>query len=1352
MTVVQKSHGRIVLEFTFGTAELQKSRSGNGALLTSTSCGSAIQSKEGYILPAEMLNIAAKPASVKITTSGEIDRTFDMSLIEPSEKNVYPIHTLHSHATTPFTRTIGGHTVETFFVTPFVVQSGEVKSYKKLRLVIDYTPQVGQVSNKPLSYLISRSVLNPAEIRVKNTPRATVTKRARAGSFVKSNEKALRFSIDNGISISSDVETDLNECNGLYRLTPIELSYLGNNVPVNSIRVRAANRMVYDSITPTPENMPLGLQEVDFIIRDMNQDGLFNGSDELLFYGSALHFWYFNRTIDNIDTITDGVTETYDTTFTGVWDFEFNDFDYKRYYWVTVGASSPMKSVTKEVGVGTPMTSGLRFRRTKIPTNLTTPDEENMGHASRDWKWQTVNQSIPTFTGTLEVYSPSLTDSVGVRMWIPKKRRSYNSDALINIGTRSYPLLLDEGMSDWYYGDLTAENFTFETASKNGKDYYYDVSAFDTRYRKNLDMLGATSPLHFYSEEAEGLVTYTISNIPATYTLVLRIDEKSNTSELMDTLTTGGIYSFTDSAGLGYEYVVAPVVSTKSISTAETFPQYTYNASNSYVVRDITDHAVNNDYIIISSPDFLPHSDSIAAYKKSQGLNPVIFSTEDMYREFSGGVQEPSAIRNGLTLLRASHGDLKYLLLFGGGHYDYKGYMYSEKNHIIPYVDDDEILVEDFYAYLDPFEDVTNSPAADMYVGRVPAKDVLDADTYIEKYHEMHNGQISSGDWENKVLLMNDDDSQQGKIDPVRGHEVSSDIVDDEIEDKKKDMFIQELNLFEYPFGGSFTKPKAKEALFNHIKEGSMMINYFGHGAYHAISDEKIFLSQDLPSLTNLNKGKYFIFSAFSCSVGFFDLPEKDAIASELLFINNGGAIASVSSTRTAYHDSNQKFGRAYFRELFDSTDAVRPLGLAYGIAKTFHNLNRYALLGDPAYAPYAKRTPIALTLKDKTGAISSTFKIFDQVTVSGSIPADMHSVDTNFVVVTLQNQERLDEKRKDGGGPENRDVTYDLPGNLLYKSQPIPVAGTSFDHVVKIPRSVFQDTLGVNFKAYIWNKTNTIAAGIIDTFLVSGVNLQELDTTDKSGPMIKARLANSDNTVSDLDFADAGERIIIDGFNVSKKYDSEDSVFQVTLEFMLKDSSGIDYTYDNAGEGITLEIKDVARLENLNSRFISSDGSKKGTITYQIEKEQIPGVGEYELTITARDILGNVTKEKYILDVKSMGEEQYTMGELFAYPSPVNMGKTTRFWFNETNSQVSKASLKIYSLDGRLLRHEKEVNSGFTWDLTDQKGGRLSPNVYLYRLFIERKKRDDNSGGSGDDTEIIKSPIKKIVIYPPSR
>jgi hypothetical protein len=61
------------------------------------------------------------------------------------------------------------------------------------------------------------------------------------------------------------------------------------------------------------------------------------------------------------------------------------------------------------------------------------------------------------------------------------------------------------------------------------------------------------------------------------------------------------------------------------------------------------------------------------------------------------------------------------------------------------------------------------------------------------------------------------------------------------------------------------------------------------------------------------------------------------------------------------------------------------------------------------------------------------------------------------------------------------------------------------------------------------------------------------------------------------------------------------------------------------------------------------------------------------------------------------------------------------------------------------LIRVFSKAVNGQEWNLTDQRGNILTPNVYLYRILL--KKQD---GNISDRLNEIKSPVKKLVIHPP--
>ncbi len=78
-------------------------------------------------------------------------------------------------------------------------------------------------------------------------------------------------------------------------------------------------------------------------------------------------------------------------------------------------------------------------------------------------------------------------------------------------------------------------------------------------------------------------------------------------------------------------------------------------------------------------------------------LAPRIANVKDIFDSFSGGDIDPVAIRNFIAFVQRNWSgsqNLSYVLLFGGGHYDYKGV--SNKPVYIPVYYDGSRPVEDF--------------------------------------------------------------------------------------------------------------------------------------------------------------------------------------------------------------------------------------------------------------------------------------------------------------------------------------------------------------------------------------------------------------------------------------------------------------------------------------------------------------------------------------------------------------------------------------------------------------------------------------------------------------------------------
>jgi hypothetical protein len=124
---------------------------------------------------------------------------------------------------------------------------------------------------------------------------------------------------------------------------------------------------------------------------------------------------------------------------------------------------------------------------------------------------------------------------------------------------------------------------------------------------------------------------------------------------------------------------------------------------------------------------------------------------------------------------------------------------------------------------------------------------------------------------------------------------------------------------------------------------------------------------------------------------------------------------------------------------------------------------------------------------------------------------------------------------------------------------------------------------------------------------------------------------------------------------------------------------------------------------------------------------------------ISAQDLAGNVTCQNFILEVSQ--NQEIAINHLFNYPNPVKMGNCTSFYFDLSKTAGVTCTIKVYSMSGRLLRVFYGVHSGEVFNLRDQAGNLLGPNVYLYQLIAKE-------GSNYQKT--VKSKIQKLLVHPP--
>ncbi len=164
------------------------------------------------------------------------------------------------------------------------------------------------------------------------------------------------------------------------------------------------------------------------------------------------------------------------------------------------------------------------------------------------------------------------------------------------------------------------------------------------------------------------------------------------------------------------------------------------------------------------------------------------------------------------------------------------------------------------------------------------------------------------------------------------------------------------IYIVEYPTVNTSTgrtKPTANAAIDDAINEGTLMLNWTGHGNTQQWSYEKVFaVDEDFPLLNN--KGKLFFLVAATCDFGRYDNPTEVGAGEQLILMPNRGAVAAVMADRIGYSELNAELNQTLYQDLLYQTDSQgKPprLGNALWLAKQVlygQNDQKHQLLGDP--------------------------------------------------------------------------------------------------------------------------------------------------------------------------------------------------------------------------------------------------------------------------------------------------------------------------------------------------------------------------------------------------------------------
>jgi len=470
---------------------------------------------------------------------------------------------------------------------------------------------------------------------------------------------------------------------------------------------------------------------------------------------------------------------------------------------------------------------------------------------------------------------------------------------------------------------------------------------------------------------------------------------------------------------------------------------------------DFASSGFNSDLIIISNKKLYSEVNQYVSYKNSVGFNTLLVDIDDLYEQFSYGIEKhPLAIRYFLEYISGIYTEKPKGVLLIGKSLHARLYRKNASYY-------DACLVP---SYGNPSSDnlftvnIKNSGFVTPYIpiGRIAAKNTNDVKIYLDKLFEYDNTSVE--EWRKQAIHFG-------------GGSTAS----------EQTAFAAYLHNYETIladtlFGGfthTFLKTSSApiqitqtDSIRNLINNGVSIMTFFGHGSSSGF-DQNI----DDPSAYN-NKGKYPFMMANSCLTGDFSLSTiGDTPTENWVLIQDKGAIAYFASVDLGYPTYLNTLSTEMYKNI-----SYKNYGNSLGeiIQNSFKTL-------DDTYTgnKYIQATCLEATLHgDPTLILNSAEKpdfVLTEADISFSpniLSTEIDSFDVNIVITNI-GRATLD--------------TFVLEITRTFAD------GTDTLKAINIPGILYKDTFHVKFPI---DKINGIG---LNTFCAKADALSQIDELDET-------------------------------------------------------------------------------------------------------------------------------------------------------------------------------------------------------------------------------------------------------------
>ncbi len=1035
-------------------------------------------------------------------------------------------------------------------------------------------------------------------------------------------------------------------------------------------------------------------------------DGVFDSTDVVWFFAKGPHRW-------NKDASCSGFSH------------ELHLYSDSSYYFVTV-----------DQGIGLRLNS--RGAITDPPTNTITAFDDflfyeneaiNIAKSGRQWFGETFD-IITTYNFPYNIPNVETNEPAYIKAQVAARS---NPPSKFFIQCQSGSLELSPGPVNIniYYADPVTLASGCSTFTPNGNNMSVTVrfqkdpafssavgylDYFELGFRRKLKMSGNFLQFRDSRSNAPGMISEFILEDAGPSTVVLDITNPLNPIQI-PTQINGSVLTFRDITDTLKEYIAF-----NRGSNALSFPSFAGRVNNQNL------HGQGPvEYVIVSHPDFLSQAERLGSFHSSvDGLSYVVVTPQAIFNEFSGGSQDPTAIKQFMKMLydRAATPEEKpsYLLLFGDASFNTRNRSTTgNTNFVLSYQSfnsssyTNSYVTDDYFGLLEESAGEGLADEVKLGIGRIPSKNLAEATRVVDKiirYYQRpaleqaslsaceSSSAFNNGDWRNVIVFVADDEDSNLHLNNSNQIATYADTTypSFNIEKIYLDAYKQQAG------AGGKRYPDVKLALNQRVNRGALIVNYIGHGGETGWSEERILENADIASWQNEERTPLFVTA--TCEFSRFDDPARTSAGEEVILRANGGAIGLLTTTRLVYASFNQTLNVNFFIDVFGKDSLTGKPNRIGDICRQTKNRSatnlavnhrNFTLLGDPAVRlNYPTENVRTLTLNTKPISVTAdTMKALSRITVTGELLDKNGNRLNNFNGIIYPTVfDKASKVVTLGNDPGSVPTTFFVRKNIIYKGKASVENGVyTFSFIV--PKDINYQ-FGRGRISYFAMNDNYDANGFSDNFIVGGSNPNATD--DTQGPAI-------DLFMNDKKF-------------ISGSLTNEDP----DLLAVLFDEHGI----NTVGNGIGHDI--VAILDEKSDKPINlNDYYQADLNSYQSGSLRYPfydlADGKHTLSLKAWDVYNN-SNTSY-LEFTVAKSAKLALDHVLNYPNPFTT--FTRFMFEHNKPcETLDVNIQIFTVSGKLVKTLEQIvkcegfrSESITWDGKDEFGDVIGRGVYVYRLKV---------------------------------